>query len=248
MNTNKIIKSFISDFTKIKSFGFIKSHRKHNTGIGKTFEDLIGIKENNNLLIDYKGLIEIKSQRNYAENYITLFTKSPTYPKNANSILKDKFGYPDSENPEIKVLHTSIFYNSFNNCKDKFGFKLDILNNKINLIIKDIKKNSIISDDISWDFNILENIINNKCSIIAFVNAETKVKNNMEYFHFISCKLLSGFNFKKFISAIQNNDIMFDIRIGSYKSGINKGKPHDHGSGFRIHKNSLYKYFDIQEI
>lgn len=27
---------------------------------------------------------------------------------------------------------------------------------------------------------------------------------------------------------------MYDIRIGSYKSGKNYGKAYDHGSGFRI--------------
>ena len=248
MNIEKVKKSFIVDFNKIKKLGFVESHRKHNTGIGKTFEDLIGIKENNNLLVDYKGFIEIKSQRNNAESYITLFTKSPTDPKKANAILKNKFGYPDEKNPDVKVLHTSIFYNEFNNCKNKFGFKLDVLNDRLNLIIKDLKKNSIISKNISWDFNTLENIINKKCSLIAFVNAETKIKNNIEYFYFKDCKLLFGFNFDKFLTAIKNDDIMFDIRIGSYKSGINKGKPHDHGSGFRIHKNNLDKYFEIQEI
>lgn len=248
MNIDKIKNSFIKDFNKIRKLGFVESHRKHNTGIGKTFEDLIGIKENNNLLVDYKDLIEIKSQRSYAESYITLFTKSPTNPKNANTILKNKFGYPDEENPDVNVLHTSIFYNNFNTCKNKYRFKLDIGPDRLNLIIKKIKTNLIISNDISWDFSTLENIINKKCSIIAFVNAETKIKNKIESFYFKSCKLLFGFDFNKFLEAIKNDDIMFDIRIGSYKSGLNKGKPHDHGSGFRIHKDNLYKYFEIEEI
>ncbi len=32
---------------------------------------------------------------------------------------------------------------------------------------------------------------------------------------------------------------MVDIRIGSYKSGKNKGKTHDHGTGFRIKPSDL---------
>ena len=31
----------------IKKMGYIKTHRTGNTGIGKTLEDLLGIKENN---------------------------------------------------------------------------------------------------------------------------------------------------------------------------------------------------------
>ena len=32
---------------------------------------------------------------------------------------------------------------------------------------------------------------------------------------------------------------MIDIRIGSYKSGKNLGKTHDHGTGFRIKPEDL---------
>lgn len=41
---------------------------------------------------------------------------------------------------------------------------------------------------------------------------------------------------------------MFDIRIGCYKSGEKAGAPHDHGSGFRIHKINIKKYFTIEEL
>ena len=42
---------------------------------------------------------------------------------------------------------------------------------------------------------------------------------------------------------LDNGFIMYDIRIGSYGSGKNYGKAHDHGSGFRIkeeHIKDLY--------
>ena len=48
-------KLIISKFRKIKDLGYIKSNRKHNTGIGKTFEDYIGVKENNIDEPDYVG-------------------------------------------------------------------------------------------------------------------------------------------------------------------------------------------------
>jgi hypothetical protein len=36
---------------------------------------------------------------------------------------------------------------------------------------------------------------------------------------------------------------MYDIRIGSYKTGSNYGKVHDHGSGFRVRKENMSDVF-----
>lgn len=248
MDILKAKESFINDFNKIKSLGFIISHRKHNTGIGKTFEDVAGIPENNSELADYKGIIELKSQRDLSNSYITLFTQAPTYPKNANTFLREEYGYPDKNHPHLKVLHTSFFYGKFNNLKDKYGFKMEILNNKIMIRIINKKTEENMGNEISYDLDVLKNKIENKCSLIAFVTAETKMENNIEYFHFKKCILLSEFSYKKFIEAIKQDDIMYDIRIGCYKSGKNHGKTHDHGSGFRIQKNKLSKYFKIEEF
>ena len=41
--------------------------------------------------------------------------------------------------------------------------------------------------------------------------------------------------------------IMYDIRIGSYQSGTNYGKSHDHGSGFRILEKNLNKLYSVHE-
>jgi hypothetical protein len=38
------------------------------------------------------------------------------------------------------------------------------------------------------------------------------------------------------MEALDLGYVMFDFRIGAYKSGKMIGKPHDHGSGFRIKK------------
>ena len=41
------------DLKALKELGWIKSNRKHNTGIGKTLEDYLKIKENNIALPDF---------------------------------------------------------------------------------------------------------------------------------------------------------------------------------------------------
>lgn len=74
-------------FYKVKALGYVKSNRSHNTGIGKTFEDYVGVVENNLEEPDFAGY-EIKSHREYSQSYITLFTKSPSFPKSVILFLK----------------------------------------------------------------------------------------------------------------------------------------------------------------
>ena len=37
---------------------------------------------------------------------------------------------------------------------------------------------------------------------------------------------------------------MFDIRIGVHKTGSSYGRPHDHGSGFRVKKEKIIELYD----
>lgn len=61
----------VERFHTIKNLGFVKSRRSNNTGIGKTFEDYIGVIENNLEEPDFAGF-EIKSHRSMSQSYITL--------------------------------------------------------------------------------------------------------------------------------------------------------------------------------
>ena len=102
---DKALHGFKKDFLVVKSKGFIESHRTHNTGIGKTLEDYLGITENNIALPDF-GVMELKSQRINTISMMTLFTKSPEGI--TNSEIRKRFGYPDPEFPKIKILHQTI--------------------------------------------------------------------------------------------------------------------------------------------
>ena len=93
--------------------GWIKSNRRHNTGIGKTLEDHLDIVENNIALPDF-GVMELKSQRINTISMMTLFTKSPEGITNAE--IRKRFGYPDKEFPKtpqelsrlLNILKTNL--------------------------------------------------------------------------------------------------------------------------------------------
>jgi hypothetical protein len=235
IKTNKIE----HEFKRIKQLGYIQSRRSNNTGIGKTFEDYLGVTENNIPDPDFKGF-EVKSQRFLSESKVTLFTKKPTHPLNINSYIRETYGEVIRGDNNLKEIHTSFFCNKYNTYKKFYGFKLDFRAKKerLYIIIKDLKTNRILEKNIYYSFNDLY-YCTLKLKNLFIVTAETKKVRGKEYFHFTEGKVFLDFSFEKFLEYIKTGIIQYDIRIGSYKSGINYGKIHDHGSGFRIHRNRL---------
>lgn len=218
-------------FSSIKQRGFVKSTRPNNVdgGIGNTLEDLMGITENNLNEADFNG-VEIKSHRFLNTSKISLFTKAPDFPKKANSILREKYGEIREDNQ--KKLYASIFGNRYSLIYEKFYMKLTV-NKEEERIYLEVKNGEHILREIYWEFrSILK--YSQKIKDLLLVSADHKAINGEIYFSYQSAILYYNFSFDRFIDAIENGKIQFDIRIGYYKSGKNIGKVHDHGSGFRI--------------
>ena len=229
---------FTRDFLKVKNLGFQLSRRSNSTGIGKTFEDLLEIAENNKKEPDLHGF-EIKSQRSYSSSYITLFTKSPTMPRSANTILRQKYGSVDEVYADIKVLHTSIFCGKKNSHSAGFQYSMEVDEDgeKIWIVVFD-SNGTEIDKSTYYTFTAIKLALS-KINRLAFVLADTKKdpKTLQESFHFMKAYIYYDFiSFENFLFLLKNGKIMYDIRVGAYKMGKNKGKTHDHGSGFRIKK------------
>ena len=217
--------------TDIKAMGFIKTHRSNDTGIGKTLEDLLEIKENNLRLPDV-GDIELKAKRVGSDSMLTIATKSPE-PKGMNKKLFELYKYTDSTG--TYNLHSTV-YGSRTNPQ---GFRLIVDNDKLFLInIKQI--------EVYWKMSIFDDVLKSKSNKILLVFAETKGERKTpdEQFHYISAYLLSDLNLNKFKKSVENDKLKVDIRIGSYRSGTRKGQYHDHGTGFRISKRDFLELFD----
>ena len=116
ISENYSVVEFVRRFNRVRKMGWVESHRKHNTGIGKTLEDLLEIEENNIHGPDL-GDVEIKSQRSLTSSKLTLFTKVPTGPIGANKDLRDRYGKQNPTHPDLLQLHASMF-NKWNNTFD----------------------------------------------------------------------------------------------------------------------------------
>ena len=239
LNSEKITR----EFKRIQSLGFIKSNRAHNTGIGKTFEDYLGVRENNSKDSDFEGF-EAKSQREMAKSPISLFTKVATSPTRANEYLKDTYGKPDSMFPHITVLHTTTSgdkFNTANNSQYAFKINVDESLRRLVLIVKDFKTDQILSDDIYWSF---EDIQGEKLKNTFVVSAKTRKEDEDEYFHYTKARIYYDFSFDKMIEGIKMGYVKFEVRYGVYKSGSKMGKKHDHGNGFRVTLRNLHYLFE----
>lgn len=225
------LKKLKEKLKEISQMGFIKSRRKHDTGIGKTLEDYLGVKENNIALPDL-GTMELKSQRINTPSMLTLFTKSPEGVTNAE--IRERFGYPDHEFPKIKIIHQTIEQGRENS----MGFRcaIDEKENKL-LIMKD----SIVIGYYGLDF-LKQKSVEKIGNGLILVLAETKKIKRKEHFHYKEAYVLKDIDPKKFLAYSK-----YDVRLGVYHSGAKKGQHHDHGSAFRLTEKSITELFKIKE-
>jgi hypothetical protein len=228
---------FQRKIAQIKAVGYVQSHRKGDTGIGKTLEDLLGIAENNIAGPDF-ATYELKAARKDSVSMLTLFTKAPL-PASANKRLLEVFGYPqrkvsrdhkqlsltgrqvdESKVPvEDKELHVTVDALRPNSV----GLTLGVEENK--LIIENSK-----GVEAYWDNDTLREAFEQKYHKLVYVLADHKTENAMEYFWFDEALLLDGFSFERFSELVVGGKLKVDIRIGHYPDG----RLHDHGTGFRI--------------
>lgn len=215
------LKQLKEKLNNLKNEGFAKGLRPHDTGVGHTLEQLLGLSESNISIPDI-GRFELKSQRIESKSLITLFTKKPD--DKIDISLLDKLGYPRKKNG-LKVIHQTISAGRSN----KQGYEL--LNAKDSLAILKNKKYIF-----SYKKTLLQKIFDKKISkgVILVLSEVQKSPIGDEEFHYKEAYLLKNGEFDKFL-----DNLFYDIRIGRYPDG----RPHDHGSAFRIRKSSLSKIF-----
>lgn len=215
----------------IKSSGVIKTHRGGNTGIGKTLEDLLDIKENNIPLPDIGEIAELKAYRRSSKSMLTLFTLEPR-PKGGDRdrVLLDGFGYSKRENGRSKELHSTLSCRRYNGQ----GLKLKVEKDKVRVVGRGRKLN------IYWCIEDLEKKFEAKLPALVYVLADSTEVSGIEHFHFNEAYFLEGFDFERFKSMVRKDAIVVEFRM-YYRPN---GSVRNHGTGFRVKINKLYNCFD----
>ena len=173
---------------------------------------------------DTRVKIDNKWYDRSCDPFIEYFNK-----KGINSILLEKFGYPSARGNGKKELHTTLSALDFNRLKGNLGFKIRIDAAKIELITD--KDESIGY----WDRETLRKSFERKLPRLMYVKADTKGEGFEEMFWFSDAWVLKWFDFENFIGLLKEGVILVDIRIGQYPNG----RPHDHGTAFRVFPDKL---------
>lgn len=235
------LNDFIEEFEKVKAMGWIRTHRAGPTGIGKTLEDLLGIPENNLDEPDF-GDYELKSCRIDSNSMLTMFTRAPE-PRRANTYLRMKYGYSSNayDNDE-KVLHSTLSADRFTPVADtRHKLKISCAADGIYIECEDGVEN------IFWSREALKACFEKKYkNKFVYAKALSRGEGANEEFKFVEAYEVSGFDYDAFISLLEEGKIYVDLRIGQYHHGRNKGKTHDHGTGFRIKENDQHLLFKVK--
>lgn len=226
-------------FDEIRQRKWIKSMRKGPTGVGYTFESLLGKKEDNKSLPDYDE-IEIKTMKYFSKKKIHLFNCSPE-SEDEQIILKivEKLGYPDREYPKYKVFHISINANN----PTYLGYK------KLRLIVNYRKKKieleaktifgTKININLFWSFQTMESIIMSKMKKLAIIKACSKKINNEEYYYYTRIDFYEIKKFEEFVKLIEKGIITITFKIGIWKKEERFGQIHDRGTDFSIQEKDI---------
>lgn len=242
---NKLLK-LNNKFRKINNMGFIRSMRRGTTGVGYTFENLLGKPEENFPIPDFND-IEIKTLREKSSAKIHLLNITPDgdylYPiKRIQSML----GYPDKNNPKYKVFNVDVCANEFKSIGYYKKIKLVVNrhNKKLDMVAIN-NKGENLNLNISWSFKLLEERLNLKLKILAVIMAESKFINESEYFYYKNISYYKLKDFDTFLNLIEKGIIIITFKIGVFKSGKRIGQIHDRGTSFSIRKEDINLLYEI---
>jgi hypothetical protein len=219
-STDPILSELLSKFDQVREQGWIDTLREGDTGIGYTFESLLGIRENNDQTADFKG-IEIKCKgvkeggvANYGK--INLFQAGPTWL--FNSTARERLRILGKLGPDgLYACHSQVTSRTNN-----LGLLLKILgaDSRINLQ-KDANALAY------WSFQQLEKRLAEKHSRAAFIRAGTrqiKGKTQYSYAELVYCDKPS---IERFVNLVSQRNIVFEFLMSEKLDGTvrNHGYP-----------------------
>ena len=224
------LEEFKAKFEELKSRGFVKSLRKGPTGIGLTFETLMGVEENNLALPDIEG-IEIKAHRDNSQSMITLFTFNRKAWQIPPLEAIKKYGSYDA-NGRLGMYYTmSLTPNSA-------GLFLTVNETKISV---QHTSGEIIA---TWQLSTLAERFSQKIPALLFISAHTEERAGIEYFHFYRGQLMRDTTKDLLSELFKTGNLLVDLRLHDKET-----MARNHGTGFRTFEDKLPLLFKkIEDI
>lgn len=234
-------------FREIFEMGWVESINDYSSGVGMTFEKLLGKESDDFAHPDYDG-IEIKTQRVGTDYPITIFGLAPwgnTAPEVER--LRETYGYFDYDDKDQRKLNAEIYASKNKLICNRYFFNLDVnrKERKIYMIIYDINYN-IIDNTTYWHFDDIEEKLKYKLQYLGFVHAASKSKFKKEYFKYFKLECYELKDFNTFLDLLEKNIIAVSFTSSMIKYGPSMGK-YKASCYFRINKYDLSKLFTLKK-
>lgn len=207
----------------------IKSLKKGDTSIGYTIEKHLGIEANSNKTPDYKG-IEIKSGRGN-KNRSTLFAQVADWsisPCKKSAEILNKYGYEREDDLRLYCTISTQKENS-----QGLHFIYDDKKDELQEWYKNCELVAV------WPGSLLRDRLKEKHSETFWIEAESLIINEQEYFKLISITHTKAPVLSQFMSLISSGVITMDHLIKRNK----KGRVSEKGPLFKINKKDLELLF-----
>lgn len=210
-------------FDEVKTRGWIDTMRRGPTGIGYTFETLLGIKENNDQIADFKG-IEIKCKgvkegSGGNSGKINLFQSGPIWLAKLSAKERVKvIGRPGSDG--LFSCHSQVTTTANN-----LGLLLQIISDQNKI---DLRKEA---DALGyWPFAKLEKRLTEKHSRAVFVKANIRRGNGKTQYRYDELVYCEKPNIDRFVDLVSQRHIVFEFIYSSRPNGV----PKNHGYPWRL--------------
>jgi len=246
MDTGKIR----AEFLRIKELGYLPNVKsdKNDGGAGNTFEEHLGVAENNKRDPDFDNF-EVKTKKLFLKSTspISLFTKSPTFPEGGDDYMRRNWGVPDSNYPDVLCFRTSLFAHRWSTAygTSKLKVEVDRKRERVYLVKADLD-GRVIDRTIYWSFDDIKSGAR-KLENLFLVDALVKEIDGKLHFKYVSATAyLEYVGNTDFIELLEQGVIQYDNRLGVYGAGTKReGKPHNHGGGFRIKKKNVGQLYRV---
>ncbi len=217
-----VLNDLLGRFDQISEMGWINSLREGDTGIGYTFESLVGIEENNDRKADFRG-IEIKCKQikesGSSGGKINLFQQAPCWESQLSALERLRMiGQPDLQGRYACHSQVTTTSNNIDLWLDPCATPEQI----------DLLKGNIRFGH--WPHSVLAERLKEKHSRAVFIKAKVGKTATGQRFHYKELIYCEQPSIRRFTDLVQDRRLVFEFLM-SEKEG---GKVRNHGYPWRL--------------
>ncbi|ARU31745.1 hypothetical protein CAP31_08660 [Sulfuriferula sp. AH1] len=213
------LNELLTHFDRIQGQGYIDSLRIGDTGIGYTFESLLGIEENNDRRADFRG-IEIKCKQVKETGghggKINLFQQAPMWEEKLTALERlHLIGQQDGRGRYSCFSQVTTLANNLG-----LSLERSAISEQIDLLKESVRFGY-------WPFAMLEGRLREKHARAVFVKAKVSNVAGRQRFHYNELVYCERPSIQRFTDLVQAKRIVFEFMMSEKEgSGVrNHGYP-----------------------